>query len=221
MIVVYTITNNFAEKIQPSIKSLKEHNADVFVVVVAEMNNVPNADRVINVSGQTYIKQNSPNYNTPFSHMCLMKVLYPVLMEYDKVIHMDADTIIVDSLAPIWEIDLTGKWFAAADEKRGEYHPFGAQYFNAGVMVMNLKQMREDNAAQIMADHLNNHRETYVEQDALNKFGKGKIVEFDTRYNESFATDFSNNPAVIHYAGIKHWWTNRNFPRAEWLDRYR
>ena len=133
---------------------------------------------------------------------------------------MDADTIICDSLEPIWDVDLDGKWLAACDEKLGRYHPFGEKYWNAGVMVLNLKQMREDNTTQTMVDYLNSFRQPYCEQDAFNFNTQGKVVELDTRYNECFATGYTDNPAVVHYAGRGDWYENKSIFRHEYLERY-
>lgn len=46
-------------------------------------------------------------------------------------------------------------------EKRG-------YYFNAGVMLMNLKKIREDNLLAKLEDYTNNNFRTYMDQDAFN-----------------------------------------------------
>ena len=46
------------------------------------------------------------------------------------MIHLDIDTIICDSLEPLWKMPLTGKWFGAVPEKQNWYKPFGDKYYN-------------------------------------------------------------------------------------------
>lgn len=140
--VVYTLTNDFHKKALPSVRSLLTHN-DAKIYVVTESDTVPFDAEVINVSEQKWFPKDGKNYGSVFTHMVLFKCVYPLLLDCDKVVHLDADTIVCDSLEPIWNIDLEGKWFGAVDEKCGPYHPFGEHYYNAGVMVMNLKEMRD------------------------------------------------------------------------------
>ena len=221
MNVVYCVTADYIEKIQPSIRSLKEHNRKVKIYVVTETDKAENADVTINVKDQHWFPESGVNYHNQFTHIGLLKVCYPYLIHADKVIHLDADTIICDSLKPMWDIDLTGKWFAACDEKLGRYHPFGSQYWNAGVMVLNLKQMRKENVMPWMIEYLNTVRQPWCEQDAFNVRSAGKVVELDKRYNECFATGYTDDPAIVHYAAVKDWWTNRTMKRHEYIDKYR
>ena len=139
-----------------------------------------------------------------------------------KVIHLDADTIICDSLEPLWKTDLTGKWFAACKERQTWYKPFGDTYYNMGVAVINLSQMRKDKIEPLMAEYLNTVPQPWADQDAWNKYAleQNKVVPFDVRYNESNATGYTDNPAIVHYCGIPNWWDG-DIPRKEYLDKYK
>ena len=220
MNVVYAVTRNFYDKILPSIYSLREHNPDVKIYVIAEDDSVGIPVEVINISDQKFFTEDNVNYFNRYTYINLLKVCYPSLLPCDKVLHLDADTIVCDSLEQFWETDLTDKWVAAVDEVRGNYHPFGVHYYNMGVALINLDQMRKDKVEPIMVDYLNSKRQPWADQDAWNEIGLKwrKFVEVDVRYNENFATGQTDNPAIVHYCGIQKWYECRhNMPRVEYL----
>ena len=103
------------------------------------------------------------------------------------------------------------------------YNPYYAEkYFNVGVCLFNLEQMRQDNAQTALVHRINAHRMNCVEQDALNKYaGVHRIAELPTRFNENRACGYTDNPAIQHYVGYMDWLTNPNLPRREYLKLYR
>lgn len=228
MIVVYSATRNLYPYLNAAIGSLLEHN-DARVIVLAEDDDIAckYPVDVINVSDQTYFPPNSANYNGAFTYMSMMRLMYVDLLPgIDRVIQLDVDTIVCDSLLPIWEMDLTGKWFAACPEYRGNYHPFGddpsIRYYNVGVMVVNIEQMRNDGMVPDMVDYLNRVRLWCTEQDVLNLFATEhrKAADIPVRFNETQFTGESATPAVVHYAGYPRWY-DANVPRSEYLKAAR
>lgn len=225
MNVAYCITYDYVDKIKPSIRSLREHNPDVNIYVVTE---TPYIDikgvKVVNVRDQRwFMPETCVNYFNMFTYIGLLKVCYPTLLDCGKVIHMDADTIICDSLEDMWNIDLTDKWYAMCNEQYGKYKIFGDKYYNAGVFVLNLEQMRKDGIQDQMVEYLNTVPQPYCEQDAFNKYAieQDKIVEMPIRFNENGVVGKTDNPAIIHYCGYVDWWNNPYMDRVEYLNRYK
>ena len=173
MNVVYALTRNVYHYILPSMKSLAEHNPKARVFVLAEDDELPfslpmNAE-VINVSGQEWFPKDSVNYNNAFSYINLLKVCYPLILPVKKVIHLDADTIICDKLDEMWKTDINGKWVASVMEAKSNYKPFGKLYYNMGVAMINLDQMRKDKISPEMVEYLNTVKQAWADQDAWNK----------------------------------------------------
>ena len=225
--VVYALTHHVYHMILPSMRSLAEHNADARVFILAEDDKLPfelpMPAEVINITDQKYFEPDSPNYNNPYKYINLLKVCYPYVLPVEKVIHLDIDTIILDSLQPLFDTDIEGKWFAACPEYQGQYKPFGDTYYNAGVLVINLKQMRQDKIILSMIEYLNSKPQPWADQDAWNIYGisMDKAIPFPLRYNESPINGTTGDPAVIHYCGISDWWTRRDMQRVEFLERYK
>lgn len=225
MNIVYCLTADFVHKAVPSMRSLLEHDpkAKIYLLTTDKVDiEIPVIQ--IDVSGQTYFGESCVNIRNNFGgYINLLKVAYPELLKVNKVIHLDADTIICGSLEPMWKTDLKGKWFAAAPENKGRYHPFGAMYYNMGVAVINLAQMRTDGIVPQMVEYLNTVKQPFADQDAWNKYAieQDKAVALDIKYNENFATGFTSDPVIVHYCGRSDWWDNRSIYRVEYLNKYR
>ena len=227
MNIVYAMTHHVYEWILPSIRSLAETNPDAKVFILCEDDklpfDLPMPAEIINVTGQQWFPATGVNYNNYFKYINLLKVRYPSILPVNKVIHLDIDTIICDSLQGLWDTNLAGYWFGAVRENLAGYRPFGPDYYNMGVAVINLEQMRRDGIEPVMERYLNEVRQPYADQDAWNIYGiaSENIVPVNVRYNESKVTGYTNNPAIVHYCGIRDWFTNRTMYRVEFINKYR
>jgi len=162
------------------------------------------------------------------------RLLLPELLptSVDRVIFIDADTIVTDSLAPLWNIPLQGKAIAAVPEHRfscnDHGHEFGS-YFNAGIMLVDLQKWRESDLLQRGRLFANAYPECmrHWDQDVLNHVFKNDWVALPDRWNacphlfgltpEYKGYDYVytedekeaiSNPAIVHFAGpgpIKPW----------------
>lgn len=225
MNVIYGATRNLYPYLKGAITSLLEHNKDVTLYILAEDDELPYdlpcKHHVINVSGQTYFKPGSPNWNSIFTYMAMMRICTPEIIRAKKLLWLDVDTIVCDSLQPLWDIDMTGKWIAWCPERCNTYRPFGRMYYNIGVCVLNLQQMRKDGVTPILVDMLNKERFWCTDQCAMNKITPPeKMVEIDVRYNESFCCGYTDNPAIVHYAGVPDWYRNNTMKRLEYRKKY-
>jgi len=43
----------------------------------------------------------------------------------------------------------------------------------------------------------------------------------EPRYNECFVTGYSEEPAIVHFAGVRDWQTSNRAARREYLKKYR
>ena len=226
MNIVYAATRNLYTPLKGAIASLLDHNKPDMIYILAEDDNLPfeikSPHTIINVSGQEVFKPGSANYNTQFTYMALMRALYVDLLPVEKVLQLDVDTIVLDDLTPLYNTDVTGKWAACCPEYFANYKPFQTQYYNIGVCLFNLEQMRKDHIVPLMVEDLNRNRYNCLEQDTLNKYGVplGRLIPIPIRYNESFCCGYTTNPAIVHYAGYPDWFTNKNIPRREYLEKY-
>lgn len=229
MIVVYSGTRNLYNGMVTSVASLLEHNKPEKVYLMIEDDEfpykLPECVYTINVSGlkDKYFKADSPNMTSPFTYMALLRACYVDIFKEEKILQLDVDTIVTDNLEPLWGINMLGKWFAACPEYLTSYNPFGNdRYYNIGVCLFNLEQMRKDNAMYYLLKLINTVKMNCVEQDALNFLGvPEKVKDIPVRYNESFCCGYTDHPAVVHYAGRRDWWTNPLLARHSYLEKYK
>ena len=225
-VAVYSGTRNLYADMVTAAKSLIANSSvdkvfflvedDVFPYVL------PGMIETMNVSGQRFFTKGCANFTTDFTYMSLLRVCYTKLFpEVEKVLQLDVDTVVVDNIDALWDVDLTGKWFAACPEPLSTYKPYGPKYYNIGVAMFNLEQIRKDGADERLIDFLNTVKVPYIDQDAWNRYGIGKAVELESRFNESSVTGYTENPAIVHFAGIKKWQNSPRANRREYLKKYR
>lgn len=147
----------------------------------------------------------------------------------DKILYLDPDICIINNLSSLYELDISEYSLAAAGHTYGWCEllnklrfPFadGERYINAGVMLMNLKMMREKYSRDDIFDYIRrNKRHIYVgDQDVINGLyaGSMKIVDemiynLDEKTYRRFNRIINpywirNNTVIIHYNGkYKPW----------------
>jgi lipopolysaccharide biosynthesis glycosyltransferase len=155
-----------------------------------------------------------------------------ILQNLDRLLFLDLDLIVMDSLLPLWRMDLQGRTVAGVTNIPAS--PFAKRliaagfdlrkYFNAGVVLMDLERMRQDGSTEAMRSYGISHSDRLVmrEQDALNAVLAKRRLALHPRWNcmnsffsfpwshLSFAPDAIEearaNPAVRHFEGPNKPW---------------
>lgn len=228
MKVVYSASRNLYPYLYPSVISLLEHNDVEKIYLLLEddafpkhLPTLPSECVIYNVTEQRYFDKNGPNFRTRFTYLSLLRTAYSKMFrKIDKLIQLDVDTVITDSLQPIWDIDISNSYFAAVREPERDNGKYGAKYFNIGVAVFNLDKIRKDRMDDKAIQMLNTNSYAFIDQDVWNILGSDSAVELDPRYNETRFTKITSNPAVVHFAGYKRWWNDATMFRYEYLKKY-
>ena len=94
-------------------------------------------------------------------------------------------------------------------------------YFNAGVMVMDLKRFRDTGLIHAADEFLErtNYETPFVDQEALNHAVDGAFVRLDRRWNVLAALGHAD-PWIIHYAGPYKPWSCEGRRFAFWNRRF-
>ena len=180
------------------------------------------------------------------------RVLLPRLLpELDRILYMDADIIAMSSLRPLWETSLEGQWLAAVDnvmEPHVRKHPVELglasenDYFNSGVLLFNLKQMRADDCTAGILEFARNpgRKLSWPDQDALNIVLASRRVHLHPRWNCQNTLFFCNHgehtfgkqlmqealrePGLLHFEGYhltKPWHYMCTHPHRDLYWKYR
>ena len=109
----------------------------------------------------------------------------------DKVLYLDSDVLIADSLQELWDTDLSNHVAAGVKDciSRKYYELLGlkdgAHYCNSGVILINLKKWRDDHIGDQIRQFVHN-RNGYVffmEQTVMNGVIQDKWLILPVRYN--------------------------------------
>lgn len=136
------------------------------------------------------------------SKAALCKMLLPDLLpDIDKVIYLDSDMLVMDSLSELFFIDLEDKYAAVVRDFIGEKYQSRnivlntKYYFNSGMMLLNLKKMRENGIANsLVSARRQDASATYMDQDTFNIIMDNHIMVISPCYNYML----SMNPYSVH-----------------------
>ncbi len=155
--------------------------------------------------------------------------------ELDKcntVLYLDCDVIVRHSLKQVYQTYLNGYACAVVADQNSDdvliqnRVKISSQYFNSGVMLINLNYWRTHKIANILIQYIKEHPHKCVfpDQDALNIVLENKVVYLDYTYNlqELWLTErddvkfhFSKwieldkaciDPVIVHYCVINKPW---------------
>lgn len=95
----------------------------------------------------------------------LYRLFYPEIIHVDKVIHLDCDLIVRDDIKKLWKYN--PKEIAGCVDCCPQVR-FTDKYINAGVMVMNLKNIRNSNYMERFIKAKEKARTRFGDQDLIN-----------------------------------------------------
>lgn len=208
---VYTGTRNLYQYMIISAKSLLMHSnvEKIYFLIQDDIfpYEIPQIIECINIKQQQYFKHDGPNYKSRFTYMALIRgALTKIFPNLDTILSLDVDVIINENISELWDLDLTNYYLAAVQESL-KYNR--TNYINAGVMLLNLKKLRQENIDNIIINALNTQYFKFDVQDCYSKYCYQKTLILPADYNFNEYTDYqlAKNRKIIHYAGIniKNW----------------
>jgi lipopolysaccharide biosynthesis glycosyltransferase len=207
--VCYCVTRNLYPLIMPSLNSMLENGGVDRVFLLAEDDGIgirlPERVTVRNVSGQTYFRADGPNYSNKWTYMAMMKAAAAkVFPELDRILTIDHDTIILGDISELWELPMDDCYAAGAREPYWS-RVYGSCYVNAGVLMWNLRKMREDGTVERIIYSLNTKHYPLHEQECVNEILRGKLRTVDSCFNFCDFVDLPQREIkILHFAGRQH-----------------
>lgn len=172
----------------------------------------------------------------------------------DKVLYLDADTLIMRDISPLFEINIEDNYLGVTHDCEivrmsnldgTEYSDYFTKtlgvkienYFQAGVMLVNLTQMRQDSITEkLLSALIKIGTPKFVDQDILNMVCQNKVKFIPQNWDYTWHLPFidddylkhiggelaleyqkaKENPYIIHFTGNKMKPTN--YPDALYAD---
>ncbi|HEX3660711.1 MAG TPA: glycosyltransferase family 8 protein [Acidobacteriaceae bacterium] len=201
----------------------------------------PDVDLTFKSANADILNSYSPNGHVTLD--TLLRLLTPELLpaDIDKALYLDCDLCVLRDITPLWQLDearfpvyasidpivrvVSSEWGVRTYRERGI--PGNSPYFNAGVLLMNLRMWREEQIGKACLDYLDEHQSRFLDQDAINAVLAGRIgllpmtwnaIVNSLRYYSKWPDDelkraiapevdsLRHAPAICHFAGgIKPW----------------
>lgn len=176
------------------------------------------------------------------SKMTYARLLIPRVFPatVSRVLYLDTDILVLDDLRELWKTDLEGAIVGAVLDgvdpqlkggKSGlEKVPRVRDYFNAGVLLIELDRWRKEQVSQRALEYLARYpRSPYMDQDGINVVCDGRWKQLDPRWNfqDHFRKrisdmDPSERPAIAHFVtSSKPWKPSSLSLNASFYDAFR
>ena len=211
----YILDGNISNKnknILLSLKNIKDFSME-FIKVQEEMFKIcPITPECCHISNQCYYR-----YVIPW-----------VKSELKKVLYLDCDIVVKDSLKDLWNIDLKDNYVAAVEDlcsiTKEDANRLGTNhYFNSGVLLINNELWKRDDIINTLFKNTKEIHDKirWVDQCVLNYTFKDKVLFVSPKYNlqHSAYKDTKYNlytkneieyakafPVIIHYTGCNKPW---------------
>lgn len=216
-----------------------------------------------------YMENLNKKTNAYFTAATYYRLYAPeIFYQYDRMLYLDCDMAVVGDFSELLNIDFDDKLLIAVPDITVQgiaYSPLDkvvwrcddylydtldvkdfSKYFQAGMLVFNLKKLREANFTEKALKKLNEmDRPRWVDQDILNSVLYKKVKYIDLKYNYTYHLEFSenryqidaikkhvtsvynqikklknNSPVIIHYTSSKKPWKYPSLKYANLWWRY-
>jgi lipopolysaccharide biosynthesis glycosyltransferase len=174
------------------------------------------------------------------SHMAYCRTLLPRLLDVPRLIYLDCDLLVFRDLSKLFDLELSpGKILAAVpdsetltlgDDSRTLANamslPAAACYFNSGLMLLNLNELRKQNFTEKSLEFFKNWRGHYRfwDQSAINFLLHGQIDELPEHWNRASwrfdEQDDNRLDCVLHYTRSAPWLCGIPGPAQVLFERF-
>lgn len=154
--------------------------------------------------------------------------------EVGRAIYLDPDILVINPIRPLWERELEGNLFAAAAHTGKAELVSGINqlrlgterdYYNSGVLLMDLEAGRREICAKTLFDYVEQHRKELLlpDQDVLNALYSKRILpledalwNYDARNYRTYLMRSGNvcdigwvmaNTVILHFCGKDKPWS--------------
>ena len=252
MNILLAINNNYVEQTITLLSSIKENHTrdkiNIFILNKDLKQKEKNKIKTCFNNTNIYIKFITINDNE-INNFPVLEKRYPVEIYFrlfatkylpkniDRILYMDVDTIVINPLEDFYNMDFDGNLFIGATHVNNFFKKFNqlrlklpknSDYINSGVLLMNIKQLRNVDIENDVKQYIKNNKGKLLlpDQDLLNalygnriklvsylKYNLGdKTIKQYNRFNkEKIDIDWiKKNTVIIHYYGRNKPW-NKNY----------
>lgn len=179
---IYVLTMDLSDINDEYLPINKEH----ILVLEKIIKNVNNESKIQLIDITDIFKTemtNSKNIKTHYTPYIFIRLFSDKVKELpDKILYLDTDIVCYKNIEQLYSRKIDDYDFAACVDYLGQFF-ISKRYINSGVLLMNLKKMRQDNLLEKCRKMCNTKKMLLPDQTALNKICKSKLY-LERKYNE-------------------------------------
>jgi len=248
-----TLDQNYVQQLKVLITSVYINNPGEIVNLYVIHSKIPEyilkglSEDLIKLKYNLYpIRVSEENFvNAPITNRYPVEMYYRLLAykwlpnNIDKILYLDPDILVINPIDGLWNLDISDFLFAAAShtgktEVSNNVNRIrlgiDTDYYNSGVLLMNLKKCREEIVEEDIYEAVSKHADGLFlpDQDVLNILYCDKIKEIDDVIWNYDARNYSNymlrsvgeanmdwvlkNTSILHFCGREKPW-KKNYQR--------
>lgn len=242
--LVFAVDNQYVQHMAATLTSIfynSKKSEDLIINVIDGGITLKNRayleDLVIRNNSQIFFKEIETNLlknlviNGHITEATYYRILIPELFPLiNKAVYLDCDIIVRTDIVNLWGHDI--KNYALGAVRLYEYNahehlgiPKDANYFNAGILIMNLDKWRKENISQKVIEFIQKYPERLIswDQDALNGILYNDWFDINLKWNlrsQLYDMDFQraglqtelafeelkSNPFIVHFTTASKPW---------------
>ncbi len=171
-----------------------------------------------------------------FSLACYYRLFIENLFpEYDKILYLDCDIVVLGDISKLYFEDVKDYAVAGVVEQHIKYSKVFSDYtkkvvgidcdhyINSGIMIMNLKKLRELKVEEKFVDLINTYNFDVIDPDQayINYLCKGHIKFLPVEWNRTTCEKIvCKKPQIVHYALGEKPWDNKKVFLGKYFWKY-
>lgn len=207
MTIVYVSDDNYAYLLGISLTSLYENNKEEIDLNVLIIDDGISQKSKGNINNTAKRYGREVKFFTPDVPILMNKMgrwpknifyriffasIFGNVFKESRILYLDCDTIVADSIRQLWNTDMEGKACAAVYECMGKKHKMKCclsddyPYFNSGVLLIDTNKWKEldvEGKVQKLLDLNSETRMEYPDEGIINYLLKDNIKSLKPRYN--------------------------------------
>lgn len=227
MNIAFLIDDSYSEQLAVTLASIlknDKHNTKFNVFVLDMGISEENKNKIISLKQYkdfriSFIPVNNElfaDFPTIY-HLKVMnyaRLLLPSLVDCSKILFLDCDLLVLGDLTELYNTDFDNTYACVVKERlsnelyiQRQLENLGTKfYFNAGVMLLNLDKMREDDIQAKSLDFARQHPERILllDQCVLNHVFQDNVKFIDKKYNYQYKLNVSKKygkSVIVHFVG--------------------
>lgn len=226
------LPGDFKEESKQKLMSLSDKYPNCIINIIDMSNRFQNCKTSSHITTPTYYRLGLPS----------------ILPSVDKILYLDVDIIVKQDLRELYDTNIENYYVAGVDQPHTSKISLGKEflrsvgltshdeYINAGILLMNLKKMREDNLenkfTQCMEKNKNNKKWRLHDQDIMNEVCFDSTYYLPLKYNammhyyemygylikpitkEAWYSAYSDS-VIVHFSSKNKPWNDLSLPKSE------